>query len=130
MAKVYSESDVKATVEAARVAQAEWVKTSFAERGEVLKLINDYIVRNQDLICRVASRDTGKTSESSATGTFWTNTSLTYDGAVVDGSFGEVLTTCEKITWTLSNGEAALSPESRGVGMLTIHKTAQVRPSL
>lgn len=46
---------------------------------------------------------------------------------MVDGSFGEVLTTCEKITWTLANGENALKPESRGVGMLTIHKTAQVR---
>lgn len=45
----------------------------------------------------------------------------------MDGSFGEVLTTCEKITWTLANGENALKPESRGVGMLTIHKTAQVR---
>jgi acyl-CoA reductase-like NAD-dependent aldehyde dehydrogenase len=45
---------------------------------------------------------------------------------VVDGSFGEVLTTCEKITWTLGNGEKALTPDKRGVGMLTIHKTAQV----
>lgn len=61
-AKVFTDADVQATVASARVAQAEWVKTSFAERGEVLKLINDYIVCNQDLICRVASRDTGKTS--------------------------------------------------------------------
>ena len=60
------------------------MKTSFAERGEVLKLLNDWIVENQDAICRIASRDTGKT--------------------MVDGSFGEVLTTCEKITWTLANG--------------------------
>ena len=59
---VYTDADVRATVAAARAAQAEWVKTSFAERGEVLKLINDYVVENQDLICRVACRDTGKTS--------------------------------------------------------------------
>lgn len=63
-ARVYTDAEVRATVAAARVAQAEWVKTSFAERGEVLKLINDYIVENQDLICRVACRDTGKTSKS------------------------------------------------------------------
>jgi len=45
-------------------------------------------VENQDLICRVSCRDTGKT--------------------MVDGSLGEVLTTCEKIKWTLSEGEQVL----------------------
>ena len=98
--------DVQEAVNKARVAQKDWVKTSFAQRGEVLKLLNDYVVSNQALICRVASRDTGKT--------------------MVDGGFGEVLTTCEKISWTLKHGEAALAPDFRPVGMLTIHKTASV----
>ena len=97
---------MQAAVDKARVAQKSWVKTSYAERGEVLKLLNDYIVSNQAMLCRVASRDTGKT--------------------MVDGSFGEVLTTCEKISWTLNNGEEALKPDYRGVGMLTVHKTARV----
>jgi len=104
--KVDSDADVQEAVNKARVAQKDWVKTSFAQRGEVLKLLNDYVVSNQALICRVASRDTGKT--------------------MVDGGFGEVLTTCEKISWTLKHGEAALAPDFRPVGMLTIHKTASV----
>lgn len=72
----------------------------------MLNLLNDYIVEHQAEICRVASRDTGKT--------------------MVDGAFGEVLTTCEKISWTIANGEAALAPEYRGVGWLAAHKTARV----
>jgi len=42
---------------------------------------------------RVSSRDTGKT--------------------MVDASLGEIMTTCEKITWLLSEGERWLKPESR-----------------
>lgn len=45
---------------------------------------------------------------------------------MVDGAFGEVLTTCEKLAWTIKNGEAALAPEYRGVGMIMMHKTARV----
>ena len=35
--------------------------------------------------------------------------------AVVDGSFGEILTTCEKLRWTLADGEETLRPEYRCV---------------
>lgn len=42
---------------------------------------------------RVSSRDTGKT--------------------MVDASLGEIMTTCEKITWLLSEGERWLKPEYR-----------------
>ena len=42
---------------------------------------------------RVSSRDTGKT--------------------MVDASLGEIMTTCEKITWLLSEGERWLKPEHR-----------------
>ena len=45
---------------------------------------------------------------------------------MVDGCFGEVLTTCEKINWTLAHGEAALRPETRPVGVITLHKRATV----
>ena len=86
----------------ARTAQRSWAQTTYAQRCEWLRLMNDYIVANQELLCRVACRDTGKT--------------------MVDGAFGEVLTTCEKIMWTINYGEAALRPEYRSVGMLTMHK--------
>lgn len=42
---------------------------------------------------RVSSRDTGKT--------------------MIDASLGEIMTTCEKITWLLSEGEKWLKPEYR-----------------
>lgn len=42
---------------------------------------------------RISSRDTGKT--------------------MVDASLGEIMTTCEKITWLLSEGEKWLKPEYR-----------------
>lgn len=45
------------------------------------------------LSCRISSRDTGKT--------------------MVDASLGEIMTTCEKITWLLSEGEKWLKPECR-----------------
>jgi acyl-CoA reductase-like NAD-dependent aldehyde dehydrogenase len=45
---------------------------------------------------------------------------------VVDGSFGEVLTTCEKLVWTITHGEACLKPEYRSVGALMMHKHARV----
>lgn len=45
---------------------------------------------------------------------------------MVDGAFGEILTTCEKIRWVVERGEQALQPEYRDVGPLTIHKTARV----
>jgi aldehyde dehydrogenase (NAD+) len=106
VAKVFNADDVQGAVDKARKAQASWVKTTFAQRAEVLKVLNHFVVENQDLICRVSCRDTGKT--------------------MVDGSLGEVLTTCEKIKWTLSEGEQSLAPEYRSVGVLTAHKTARV----
>ena len=45
------------------------------------------------ILIRVSSRDTGKT--------------------MVDASLGEIMTTCEKITWLLSEGEKWLKPEYR-----------------
>lgn len=44
-------------------------------------------------LIRISSRDTGKT--------------------MVDASLGEIMTTCEKITWLLSEGEQWLKPEYR-----------------
>ena len=45
---------------------------------------------------------------------------------MVDGSFGEILTTCEKLRWTIDHGEEALKPEYRKVGAVTMHKSARV----
>ena len=37
---------------------------------------------------------------------------------MVDAAFGEVLVTCEKIRWLLSEGERWLRPESRSTGRM------------
>ncbi|KAF9993556.1 Meiotic Sister-Chromatid recombination aldehyde dehydrogenase [Modicella reniformis] len=72
----------------------------------VLQSLLDFILRNQESICRVASRDTGKT--------------------MVDGKFGEILTTCERIRWTLSHGEDTLKDDYRDPGLLMFYKAAKV----
>eukprot|EP00051_Salpingoeca_urceolata_P031567 m.12052 g.12052 ORF g.12052 m.12052 type:complete len:603 (-) comp4168_c0_seq2:214-2022(-) len=97
---------VRQAVAAAREAQNKWATSSWDTRRQLLKLLQDYIVENQETICQVAARDTGKT--------------------MVDGAFGEVLTTCEKIRWTLAHGERVLKPEHRDVGWIMTHKNAGV----
>ncbi|CAJ1963190.1 unnamed protein product [Sphenostylis stenocarpa] len=54
----------------------------------------------------ISSRDTGKT--------------------MVDASFGEIMTTCEKINWLLAEGEKCLKPEYRSSGRAMFHKRARV----
>jgi hypothetical protein len=39
---------------------------------------------------------------------------------VMDAELGEILVTCEKLKWTIENGEKALSTESRSTSMLTM----------
>lgn len=57
-----SKSEVEQAVLVARAAQTKWARTSFSQRRDLLRLLNDYVVENQEAICRVAARDTGKTS--------------------------------------------------------------------
>jgi acyl-CoA reductase-like NAD-dependent aldehyde dehydrogenase len=51
-------------------------------------------------LCREASRDSGK--------------------PMVDAAFGEVMVTCEKISWLLREGERYLKPEKRSPGVMVI----------
>jgi len=102
---VMSEADVRAIVLRARRAQPAWAKTSFAERRAVLRDLLTAIVEQQDEICRLASKDSGKT--------------------MVDALLGEVFPVCEKIRYVLSHGEKDLAPEPRPSGFL-MHKKAWV----
>ncbi|OMO58461.1 hypothetical protein COLO4_34626 [Corchorus olitorius] len=45
---------------------------------------------------------------------------------MVDASLGEIMTTCEKITWLLSEGEKWLKPEYRCSGRSMLHKISKV----
>ncbi|CAI5460187.1 unnamed protein product [Closterium sp. Yama58-4] len=99
-------SDVKEHVARARQAQQQWAHSSFEQRRQFLRVLMRYVVENQDLICRVSARESGK--------------------VLVDAGFGEILTTCEKIAWLLSEGERWLKPEYRSVGRTMMHKVARV----
>ncbi|CAI5506353.1 unnamed protein product, partial [Closterium sp. Naga37s-1] len=97
---------VKEHVARARQAQQQWAHSSFEQRRQFLRVLMRYVVENQDLICRVSARESGK--------------------VLVDAGFGEILTTCEKIAWLLSEGERWLKPEYRSVGRTMMHKVARV----
>lgn len=90
----------------AAAAQKEWAKTSFAERRQVLRTMQRYIVNHVEDICRVCTRDSGKPK--------------------VDALLGEVMTTCEKIRCINANGELWLRKDYRPTGPMMVHKTAYV----
>ncbi|KAF9904052.1 Meiotic Sister-Chromatid recombination aldehyde dehydrogenase [Lobosporangium transversale] len=104
--RAHTKTDVDLALDKARKAQAKWRNTTFAQRKIVLQSLLDFILLHQESICRVASRDTGKT--------------------MVDGKFGEILTVCERIRWTLAHGEKALRDEYRDPGLLMFYKAAKV----
>ncbi|XP_068659197.1 aldehyde dehydrogenase 22A1-like [Aristolochia californica] len=101
-----SPDEVKEHVEQARKAQKIWEKSTFKQRRQFLRILLKYIIEHQELICETSSRDTGKT--------------------MVDASLGEIMTTCEKITWLLAEGERWLKPEYRSSGRSMLHKISKV----
>lgn len=91
----------------ATAAQAEWAKTTFAQRRRVLKTLLKFVLDKQDELVRAACLDSGKTR--------------------VDALFGEVLVTVEKLKWTIDHGEKALSAEQRPRNLLMFYKQNEVR---
>ena len=96
---------VEAAVARAKVAQRQWRQTSFAERRNVLRSLLAYVVDHKDEICLTVQRDSGKTRENALLGEIWT--------------------TCEKLRWTIKNGEKHLRPERVSPGLL-LHKKARL----
>lgn len=89
-------------VEQAHAAQTIWCKTTFRDRRAVLRSILQYVLDNQEEICRVACLDSGKT--------------------MVDAQLGEILVTVEKLQWTIKHGEKALRPSRRPTNLLMMYK--------
>mmetsp|Transcript_10197 Transcript_10197/g.62172 ORF Transcript_10197/g.62172 Transcript_10197/m.62172 type:complete len:600 (-) Transcript_10197:4380-6179(-) len=94
--------DVKRAISKAKAAQSEWSKSKFSKRRTFLRILLKYILENQETICRVSSRDSGK--------------------PMVDAAFGEVIVTCEKISWLLAEGERWLAAEERSSGYMMLTK--------
>ncbi|CAG8575336.1 2488_t:CDS:2 [Paraglomus brasilianum] len=104
--KAHTAVDVTEAISRARIAQKSWEKTSFAERKRVLNSLLNYIIEYQEEICWVTCRDSGKT--------------------MVDAMLGEILSTCERIRWTIKNGEKALATEFFDPGPLLPYKIAKI----
>ncbi len=102
---VVTPAQVRERVARARKAQAEWARTSFAERKKVLGHILDHVLAHADELCEMIVRDAGKTRE--------------------NAMLGEIWPVCEKIRATVQNGEAHLAPETRSPGVF-LHKVAEV----
>ncbi|KAI9730141.1 MAG: Meiotic Sister-Chromatid recombination aldehyde dehydrogenase [Claussenomyces sp. TS43310] len=94
-------------VERAHAAQKIWATTSFDSRRQVLATLLQFVLKNQDEICRIASLDSGKT--------------------MIDASLGEILVTAEKLRWTINHGEKSLRPSRRPTNILMMYKTNEVR---
>ncbi len=103
--RVDSPADVDATVARAKLAQKSWGKTSFAERRRVLKALLGYCVDHKEEICDEVQRASGKTRENALLGEIWP--------------------ACEKLRWTIGNGEKYLKPEKVSSGLL-LHKKARL----
>ena len=99
-----TEEEVRECIRKARVAQKKWKETSFAERRSVLADLQKLLVERMEEIARNSVKETGKT--------------------YLEGIQGEVLPTCEKIRFIMSEGEKALRSESRSVPLLMFLKKA------
>ncbi|WFD43847.1 Meiotic Sister-Chromatid recombination aldehyde dehydrogenase [Malassezia psittaci] len=98
------QADTSATIQskigAAKEAQISFKATSWEQRRRFLKTLRAWIMRDMEVLARIACRDTGKTA--------------------IDAAFGELLTTCAKLNWTLANGEKVLQPETRNLVQLVV----------
>jgi acyl-CoA reductase-like NAD-dependent aldehyde dehydrogenase len=104
--KAMDTNEVKSIVDKARMAQCIWKNSTFAKRRELMRTLSRYITENQETCARVAVRDSGKT--------------------MLDALIGEVLVTCEKLSWLANQGEQYLVPEERDTGKMMMMKKVRV----
>ncbi|MDC0718459.1 aldehyde dehydrogenase family protein [Nannocystis bainbridge] len=97
-------AEVLARLDRARTAQAAWAKTSFAQRRRVVRRILQHLLDHTDELCRLISRDSGKTLENATV---------------------EMWPICEMLRWNLAHAEQALKPQKVSSGVL-MHKSARI----
>lgn len=102
----HSSDHVHDQISRARVASEAWRATTFEQRRQIMRVLRAYILYEQKSVCFMSSEDTGKT--------------------MLEASLGEIVPTLEKLEWLIKEGEKALLPESRSVGVLARHKRATV----
>eukprot|EP00929_Paragymnodinium_shiwhaense_P070265 TRINITY_DN3558_c0_g1_i1.p1 TRINITY_DN3558_c0_g1~~TRINITY_DN3558_c0_g1_i1.p1 ORF type:complete len:637 (+),score=98.99 TRINITY_DN3558_c0_g1_i1:70-1911(+) len=99
-------AELKEMVKRAQQAQRTWAKTPFAQRRQLLRVLQKFILENAETIATVACRESGKT--------------------MIDAMVGELTVTLEKLRWTVISGEQYLLPEYRDSGLMNLHKTSRV----
>ncbi|HEX9814694.1 MAG TPA: aldehyde dehydrogenase family protein [Myxococcota bacterium] len=102
---VDSPEAVVQAVERARAAQRAWGRASLATRRQLLRQLLEHILEHADEICRAVVADSGKTRE--------------------NAMLGEIWPVCEKLRWTIRNGEKHLRPERVSSGLM-VHKKAAI----
>lgn len=103
---VMTAKEVNDIVQSAKEAQKIWKKSSFATRRLLMRTMCRFFTENQEECARVAVRDSGKT--------------------LLDALIGEVLVTCEKLTWLADLGEKYLTREYRETGRMMMMKRVYV----
>ena len=88
-----SRKEMDEQIEKAKQAQYKWKRSSFTLRRKVLRTISKFIIDNQDMIARIACRDSGKTK--------------------LDALLGEIMVTLEKLNWIIVHGELSLKTSQR-----------------
>ncbi|GAA5924863.1 hypothetical protein JCM1841_006954 [Sporobolomyces salmonicolor] len=101
-----NKEEIAERIERAVLAQRKWRSSNWGRRRRVLRSLLEWCVREMEPLAKMASRDSGKT--------------------LVDAAFGEILTTCEKLRWTIANGEEYLKPDYRSTNLLMAHKVSKV----
>ena len=97
--------EVRERIARAAKAQKQWAKSSFETRRTLLRVIQRFILEEQDTICRVSAAIAASRSST---------------------PLGEVLVTLEKIRWLCNEGEQWLKPEHRSSGAMMFYKKARV----
>lgn len=100
-------ADIDKMIKVSKNAQKEWSASSFDRRRAILKVLRNYILYEQNSICNLSCRDTGKTT--------------------LEANLGEILPTLEKLRWLSSKeAEKSITKSNRSTGPLAIHKVAYV----
>src|SRR5438876_372477 len=104
--RVATAAQVRETVAAAKAAQVEWARKSFAERREVLLRFKDLLLQRADEFCDHISRENGKTRN--------------------EALFMEVLPVADATTWYANNARKLLKDEKLSLHMFP-HKKSYLR---
>ena len=105
-----SSAEVESAIQKAHQASLSFNESAMETRLLILDTLLRFVLENMTAIAQICARDTGKTS---TTPCELRVQELMSNTTVIDAGLGEVLTTLEKLRWTIANGPKALKDEAR-----------------